>query len=413
MTAGRQRDTRTVAVFTGNRAEYGLLFPILKAIDEHPALSLQLYVGGDHLSTGTVREIEADGFAIASAITNPPILYDPVIRSHAPTLMCQTTISVMQQLQPALLDQSTPPDWFFVLGDRFESYAAALTAFYCGIPVAHLGGGDVTEGGCVDDILRFSLTDLAAYHFAISEDSAQRLKQRGEEDWRIAVSGSPVIDNIAGTVLVDKAALCREMNLDPAKPIALLTQHPLPSDGPQTVQHLRETLDVLQALGETEGLQTVATHPNCDAFAETIERVLSDSRAQHSHIRWVDSLGRQKYLSWIAACDVVVGNSSSGLIETPFFHKPSVSIGNRQAGRLCAANVLRVLQEPAAIRSGTLKALTDHNWRQTLNHLENPFGQQPCAPLVCDRLANLPMDQVRQPKRFAQPETPRDCAVLR
>lgn len=368
---------KTIAVFTGNRAEYGLLYPVISAIHQHPGLALQLYVGGDHTRLGTVREIEEDGLPIFRKLQYG---FDAT-RLSAPALMAQATASIMPTMQQAFSDD--PPDFLLVLGDRYETFAAVLAAFYTKIPIAHIGGGDVTEGGCVDDVLRFLISDLAQVHFVISKDSGERLIVRGSNPADVHVTGSPVIDNLANTPLIERNKLCEIYRLKSEQPIILFTQHPVPAEGEKTVGYFQASV---AALADSKDVQVIATVPNQDGFGQQFSAIIADSRKNHANIRWVDSLGREHYLSWLSACDVVVGNSSSGLIETPFFRKPSITVGDRQKGRLRADNVIACDYGVEPLKQAVLKALTDRDFQQQLNTLQNPFGDSPCAKKICEIL---------------------------
>ncbi|MEB3286670.1 MAG: UDP-N-acetylglucosamine 2-epimerase [Vampirovibrionales bacterium] len=383
---------KTIAVFSGNRAEYGLLYPLLKAFHHHEGITLHLYAGGDHSRLGTLSEIEADGLPIFKTLR-----YDKLLPNGSPSaLMCQASADIMPKMQ-ALLSENRP-DCFFVLGDRYESFAATLAAFYEKIPIAHLGGGDVTEGGCVDDALRFMISDLAHLHFTISKESAERLLQRGEEPWRVHVSGSPVIDNIADTPLLNRQALCQQYGINAEKPIVLFTQHPIPAEGEATVHHFAQSLEALAGLGQA--IQVIATHPNQDGFGQAFKNLITHSKSNQPNIHWQESLGRVQYLSWLASCDVVLGNSSSGLIETPFFGKPSITVGPRQAGRLRADNVVACDYGVTPVREAVLSALNDAAFITRAKKCYNPFGDKPSAPLVLDVLTHLPQAGILLKKKL-------------
>ncbi len=382
-----------VAVFTGNRAEYGLLSPVIKALQHHPHFKVELFVGGDHLTSGSFKEIENDGVPIERTLTNAPALYDEQLKSDPSALMCLNSANFISQMH-SIFSEGTP-DWLLVLGDRFETFAVALAAFYHTIPIAHIAGGDITGGGCVDDTLRFSLSELASLHFVVSEPAKHTLLHRGEDDWRVILSGSPAIDNLLNTNLTPKEELYPSFNIPLTHHVALFTQHPVPADGTQTIIDMKTSLDTLnnyaqaqQAEGKTP-LSIIATDPNQDGFSSDIASLIADSQQQHEHIQWHASLGKQAYLSWLASCSVVVGNSSSGFIETPFFKRATINIGHRQAGRLHGDNVIHCNNTPEAISSALDKALYNEAFITSLTMMSNPYGNEPCAPVICDALLSL------------------------
>jgi len=364
---------KTVAVFTGNRAEYGLLYPVLKALSHQVGLEIQLIVSGDHLKVKTDTEIVKDGFTISHQIDSTP---------HTDNI--QLSAALMANLNGYW--QVNRPDCLLVLGDRYETFAVALAAFYQNIPIAHIGGGDITTGGCVDDKLRFMLSEMATLHFVISKDSAYRLTQRGLFAKHIFVTGSPVFDNILHTSITKKSTLCEQVGFNPNQPIVLFTQHPIPAEGIATVEHFKNSVTALGDLAKEQGLQILATSPNQDGFASKIQQAIDEAKQNYPQIHWVTSLGRQGYLSWLSACDVVAGNSSSGLIETPFFRKASVTIGPRQSGRLRGQNVLECDYGVAAVKATIIQALSDSAFQRRVHETLNPFGEAPCAPEICKQL---------------------------
>jgi UDP-hydrolysing UDP-N-acetyl-D-glucosamine 2-epimerase len=354
-----------IGVFTANRAEYGLLAPLLAAIQQSEAVNLQLMVAQDHWLTGTVAEILADGFSVDIPIKPNPSAVS--IAEPGPRM-----VALCADLMAQLATQPLKLDAIVLLGDRFEAAACAMAAKLLAIPIIHLAGGDITEGGCVDDNLRDMITCLASWHGPTTEKSAARLRQMGIAPDRIMVTGSLVYDNVHQLPLLDKAELFQLLGLSVSQPVALFTQHPIPAEGPVTVQHMHNSLLALKQLNTEMGLQTVATYPNMDGYAAELQTVIH----QHDWAVWVPSLGRLRYLSMMKHCNVVVGNTSSGLIETPFFRVPSVTIGPRQLGRERANNVLTSSYGVTAVKHAVSAALTH------LLKADNPFGNAPAAPNI-------------------------------
>ena len=364
-------NTRQIGIFTANRAEYGLLAPLIAALKLTPDLVPRLLVAQDHWLTGTVAEIEADGHTIDFALKPGANLPEGLSPGQRMTWLCA---DLMQQLA------ANPPDLdaLVILGDRFEAAACAMAARLQDIPLIHLGGGDTTQGGCVDDDLRDVISRLATWHGPITVQSRDRLLTLGVSAEKMTVTGSLVYDNIHQLPLLDRAAVYGIYQLNPDLPVALFTQHPIPAEGPTTVDHFDQSLQGLNTLHHSYGLQVVASHPNLDGFGAALQATMR----QHPWVVWVPSLGRLRYLSMMRACDVVVGNTSSGLIETPFFGTPSVTIGPRQAGRQRGANVVACPYGAEAVQQAVQQCTK--MGRHPLEH--NPFGAAPAAPVIIQQL---------------------------
>jgi UDP-hydrolysing UDP-N-acetyl-D-glucosamine 2-epimerase len=392
-----EKAPRKIAVFTGNRAEFGLLLPLLEALQAHPALTPLLWVGGEHAKSGTLAEIEAlySGSIDWRFEPNPTEMAQGGLPAWASAWLPQTQQHLQQAVQ-ALATQN--PDVLIILGDRIEAFPVAYaTLFHPTTYFLHLGGGDWTEGGCPDDRLRYLLSELAHLHGCFTPSSTERLCQRGEEAWRLRCVGSPAVENALNTPLTDKTELCEAVGFDPAQPIALFTQHPVPDESLETtVSAFKASLEGLKA----SGYQVLATHPNRDAHGEALLHVLQQEEVENSSIHWVTSLGQQGYLNWLKACDVVVGNSSSGLYEAVLFGKPSLTLGNRQAGRERPANVLP-LPYGAQVLTDTLNRLkNDTLFYQSLSQTQHPFGDGQFSRKLCQWLSELDLSPAYRHKRW-------------
>lgn len=344
-------------------------------METEPTWAPQWWVGGDHLSEGTIAQVQADNWHHTIILPQVAAAADP-FHGATPGQRMVTSSRLHLAATEVLLQTESVPSALIVLGDRFETFAVALAAFYYGVPLVHLGGGDVTEGGCVDDQLRNALTALATLHGCFSAQSAQRLQQAGVPAERVVTMGSPLVDTLQQVALIPRTTLCTELGLTPNEPIALLTQHPIPAEGEATVAGLRETLDGLAQLG----IQVVATAPNADGYGQAMCETLETWVAGYNKARLVPTLGRQGYVSWLAACDVVVGNSSSGLLETPYFKKPSITVGPRQQGRERACNVVAVPYGAHAVAKAVEFVLGNPEFQQQLAGCVSPFGTEPAAP---------------------------------
>ncbi|MDD9976495.1 MAG: UDP-N-acetylglucosamine 2-epimerase, partial [Boseongicola sp.] len=361
--------TKKIAVFTGNRAEYGLLGPILDAIASHDNLELQLVVGGAHLDPAFGRtrdEIVADGYEIAAEVPVDPML--DTARAIG-TGIIETT-AVLERLRPAAA---------MVLGDRFETFAVVVAASQSNIPMIHIEGGDKTEGGTLDDSVRHAMTKLSHIHLATNGDSAKRIAAMGEEEWRIHDVGLPVLDRVRAGHFPAPEVVASELGLDLERPVIIFTQHAIATEPDQASRQLAPSLVALERAISKHNAQVIATYPNNDdggrAIIQDLERWASDK----PDVILRQSLGRANYhgvlnLAGRVTNGACVGNSSSGLKETPAFGCPTLNIGARQTGRLAADNVLNVGYDAEEIFAALTKCMTDADFRALAANCHNPYG---------------------------------------
>jgi UDP-hydrolysing UDP-N-acetyl-D-glucosamine 2-epimerase len=384
---------RIIAVFTGNRAEYGLQFPILRAIAAHSDLEYRLIVSGAHLDKDfgrTMSEIENDGFTIHAEVKID--MPEDTLYSTAQAIgtgVCSVS---------AALDKLRP-DIFVVYADRFEGFAAVIAGTQMNIPTAHVEGGDLTEGGALDDSVRHAMTKLAHLHFTTNQQASNRVMAMGEEPWRVHTAGFPAIDLIRDGIFTGAQDLVMRYNLDLDRPIVLFTQHSVTTQFDEAPQQVRPILAGLCQLAD-EGVQIILTYPNNDAGGRRIIAELEKFvRTPHPNIQLHRSLGRANYHGVLAlardpACRVAcVGNSSSGLKETPAFGCPDVNIGSRQDGRLRGGNVVDCPYDAAALVAGVKKCLFDDSFRKICREAENPYGLGDAGPKIANVLATVPLDQ--------------------
>ena len=379
---------RTVGVVTVGRSDYGIYQPVLRAMQEHPALEPHLLVSGMHLSPEfglTVREIEADGFPIRDRV-------EMLLSSDSPEGIAKAiglgTIGFAQ------VYGRWRPDLLLVLGDRFEMYAAALAALPFKIPVAHLHGGELTEGA-TDDALRHSITKLSHLHFVSTEEYARRVRQMGEEPWRVVVSGAPGLDGIEGFTGLSREELESRFGLDVAQPPLLVTYHPASLEYEQTACQVKELLTAL----ERSRLPVVFTAPNADVSGRTVATMIREFVASHPQARFVANLGRRGYFGLMRHAAARVGNSSSGIIEAASFRLSVVNVGTRQQGRVQGANVIDVGYESVAIGAAIARAVSPE-FRRTLADLRNPYGDGRAGERIAAALAQVPLDASLVIKRF-------------
>lgn len=384
---------RKVAVFTGNRAEYGLQYPILKAISEHPDLEYQLVVSGAHLDDNfgrTLDEIHTDGFRIDAEVK---------IKMNG-----DSRIATAQAIGSGVLAISTAfealrPDIVVVYADRFEGFAAVIAASQMNIPTAHIEGGDLTEGGALDDSVRHAMTKLAHLHFTTNEQATNRILGMGEEAWRVHTVGFPAIDLISEGRYASAVECHERLNLDLTKPVVLFTQHSVTTEFEAAAAQVQPSLVAMRHLA-TEGVQVVLTYPNNDAGGRTIITELNElDRQGHSGIQVHRSLGRHLYHGVLAlardptvrvAC---VGNSSSGIKETPAFGCPTVNIGSRQEGRLRGNNVIDAGYDAAELMAAVNRCLHDEAFREAARKTTNPYYLGDAGKKISTVLASVSLDQ--------------------
>lgn len=392
--------TRTIAVFTGNRAEYGLQYPILRAIDRHPDLDYRLIVSGAHLDDNfgrTLAEIEADGFAVHAEVKID-------MESDTLTATARAIGSGIVSMSKAL--EELRPDMLVVYADRFEGFAAVIAGTQMNVPTAHVEGGDLTEGGALDDSVRHAMTKLAHLHFTTNRQASNRILAMGEEDWRVHTVGFPAIDLIAEGRFATPDELAAAYGIDPGRPAVLFTQHSVTTEFGEAATQIADSLHALVRLAEA-GVQVIATYPNNDAGGRSIIAELERfGREAPAGIQIHRSLGRYNYHGVLAlarrpnARVACIGNSSSGIKETPAFGCPTVNIGSRQQGRLRGENVIDAGYDADEIFDATMRCLHDESFRARCRTAENPYGIGDAGLKVAKVLASVPLDTALIRKRM-------------
>lgn len=372
---------RIIGVVTVARSDYGIYRPILRRIQDDPDLRLMLFVTGMHLSPEfglTVQSIEQDGFEISERV-------EMLLFSDTPEGISKSMgLGIIGFAQAYARSR---PDILLVLGDRFEMHSAALAALPFKIPVAHIHGGELTLGA-IDDALRHSITKLSHLHFVSTQQYASRVKQMGEEPWRVMVSGAPGLDNIQEVKLLTRHELASQFDLElDGTPFLLVTFHPVTLEYDQTKWQVTE---LLVALKESR-MPIIFTMPNADTSSRMIIRMIDEFVANNTFAQAVDNLGTQGYFSIMALAAAMVGNSSSGIIEAPSFKLPVVNIGTRQAGRVRALNIVDVGYGCDEIVAGVQRALA-LEFRECLRDLDNPFGDGHAAERIIAGLKSTTLD---------------------
>ena len=368
---------RKIAVLTGTRADYGLLYWIIKGIQDDSKLELQLIATGMHLSPEfglTVKEIERDGVPIAARVE--------MLLSSDTELSIATSMG-LGMIGFARAYEDLKPDILVVLGDRFETLSAVSAAVPFRIPVAHIHGGETTEGA-IDELFRHAITKMSHIHFTATEKYRERVVQMGENPENVFCVGAPGLDNVNKLSLLTREELFKTLQLPQGRTLGVVTYHPATLEKNAVQSQISV---ILEALREVQNIYWVVTLPNADTGGRIITELIYDFVKKNlNNGKVFISLGRQRYLSLLKYADVMVGNSSSGLIEAPSYKLPVVNIGNRQKGRFRAENVIDV---PSSEKKDIVAAITraiSKEFRESLVGLENPYGDGHTSVRIIERL---------------------------
>jgi UDP-hydrolysing UDP-N-acetyl-D-glucosamine 2-epimerase len=379
---------RKIAVVTGTRAEYGLLYWILQKTHGDPDLILQLVVTGMHLSPEfglTVKEIEADGFPISERVEMLLSSDTEVGLSTSMGLGIMGFASAFSRLRPDIL---------VLLGDRFEILAAATAAVVARIPIAHIHGGESSEGA-IDEAFRHAVTKMSHIHFPAVDLYARRIRQMGEDPEKIFTLGAPGLDHIYLTHLPEREDLQSELGIDLTKGVALITYHAVTLEFSTARQHMA---NLLAAIGGRD-LTLVFTYANADTGGRVINQMIEEFVKNEPHAYAFPSLGQRRYLGLLRMADVMVGNSSSGIIEAPSFKLPVVNIGDRQRGRVRAANVIDCGVQRQEISMALDQALS-REFRESLKDLVNPYRRGRTSSQIVSVLKEIELGEALIKKRF-------------
>lgn len=355
---------RKICVVTGSRAEYGLLYWLIKEIQADSDLELQVVVTGMHLSPEfglTWKHVESDGFIIQRKV-------EMLLSSDTPAGIAKSIGLGVIGFADVL--ESLQPDVLVVLGDRFEIFAACQAAMVHRIPIAHIHGGELTEGA-VDDAIRHAITKMSHLHFTAAEGYRQRVIQLGEQPQRVFNVGAPGLDNISRLCLLDRAQLEEAIGFKLGRRNVLVTFHPVTLEKATAAGQFGNLLHVLDHFTD---MHIIFTLPNADAGGRVVIEMIGQYRQRFpGRVASFVSLGTLRYLSALQYMDAVVGNSSSGLIEAPAFKIGTINIGDRQKGRLCADSVIHCEPEIDAIFNA-FERLFSAEFQKTLEAVENPYG---------------------------------------
>lgn len=370
---------KKVTVFTGTRADYGLLYWLLKDIENDADMTLQLLVSGTHLSPGfgsTYKHIERDGFQIAEKV-------EMLLSSDSATGTAKSIGLGVIGFTDALT--RLQPDVIVILGDRFEALAAAQTAMILRIPVIHLHGGEITEGA-YDDNIRHAITKMSYLHGVSTEEHRNRVIQLGESPERVFNIGAIGLDHLSKSTMMSLSQLSHSLDFPLNSDFFVVTYHPetLGTTSPETV--FQSLLDALDAFAD---YQVIFTYPNADDGGSEVIRKIEDYAARNAgRVLAIPSLGHIRYLSAVKHCTAVIGNSSSGIIEVPSFGVPTVNIGNRQKGRMAAASVIHCETSATGITRSIEQAVSD-DFQKTAREAINPYGKGDSSAQVISMIKSL------------------------
>jgi GDP/UDP-N,N'-diacetylbacillosamine 2-epimerase (hydrolysing) len=379
---------RKICVITGTRAEYGLLRWVMQGIQDDPKLTLQIIATGMHLSPEfglTFLAIEQDGFQIDRKV-------EMLTSSDTPVGIAKSMGLGLIGFADAFNDLK--PDLILVLGDRFEILSAVSAALVARVPVAHLHGGEATEG-LIDEAIRHAITKMSHVHFVAAEAYRQRVIQLGEQPDRVFLVGGLGIDNIKRLQLLDQDALEDSLDFKLGRKNLLVTFHPVTLETATAADQMAELLAALEDLQDTN---LIITLPNADTDGRTLIKLVEKFVAQNPNARAYTSLGQLRYLSCVAYVDGVVGNSSSGLAEVPSFKKGTINIGDRQRGRLQAASIINCEPNRESI-SAALGKLYSIDFQESLSRVTNPYGEGGASEAIISEVKSVTLDGLLK-KRF-------------
>lgn len=380
---------RKIAVVTGTRAEFGVMRHTLQRIRDDAELRLQLLVTGAHLLPQygmTVNEIREAGFTIEEEL-------DIVLASSGKQAVAKSAGLACMEFAGAF--DRLKPDILLILGDRYEVFAAASAAMLMNIPIAHISGGEITEGA-QDEQMRHAITKMAHVHFAGAEAYADNIRRMGEENWRIHFVGEPGLENIRKINFLTAEALKDRLKADVDKDTLLVTFHPVTLELDQLPYQMKNLLTAL----ENTGRKLLITYPNADAGSGFIIEELARFANGNDKVYLYENMGTELYLNAMRSCGAVVGNSSSAIIEAPYLNVPAVDIGNRQKGRLKAENIIECGYSEEEIKAAIDKALSRDFQKQCLK-TRSLYGDGETSSKITEALKKIPLGETLLKKKLS------------
>lgn len=384
---------RKVCVFTGTRADYGILKPLLKEIDQDPGLELQVVAGGMHLAPefgNTYQEIIDDGFTINAKV-------EMLLNSDSPTGICKSTGLGLISFAEAL--ERLNPDIVVILGDRFEAFAMATATMIGKRPIAHLHGGELTLGA-MDEAFRHAITKMSHLHFTSTEEYRQRVIQLGEKPGQVFNVGALGPESIKSITMLGKEALEQAIDFSFSKQFALVTYHPATLEQQGAGEQFSELLLTLEAFPD---LRLIFTKANADTDGRIINKMIDQYVAQNARRAIAfTSMGQLRYLSAMGCASLVVGNSSSGILEAPSFGVPTVNIGDRQKGRIRATSVIDCQPNIESICQAITKGLSSE-FQSLAKKTVNPYAKKETARRITKTIKEFDLAEIIQKEFYDLP----------
>lgn len=374
---------KRICIVTATRAEYGLLKPIIKKLREYDDADVKVAVTGAHLSPEfglTYLEIEKDGIEIDKKI-------EILLSADTPSAISKSMGLAISGFADYFSESNF--DLLVVLGDRYETLAVCIAAINQNIPIAHMHGGETTEGA-VDEAMRHSITKMSYLHFTSTQEYKNRVIQLGENPERVFNFGAIGVENIKKCDLMSKDELEKSLGLSLNRPYVVITFHPVTLEGNTSEQQIN---DLMKVVADYDDMSFIFTKANSDRDGRIINNIIDDFAKEHSNCIAVASLGLKRYLSAVKYCSIVVGNSSSGILEAPSFNVPTINIGDRQKGRIQAQSVINCKAEYALISDAFKKAL-DSEFVNSIKNVHNPYEMDGTS----DNISNTIMEFLREDK---------------
>jgi UDP-hydrolysing UDP-N-acetyl-D-glucosamine 2-epimerase len=372
---------KRVLYISGTRADYGLMKSTLLAL-KREGFDVVIAVTGMHLMGefgNTANDIRKDGFAIKEI----NVTYEQDNRESMARFLGNFVAELTGHVKEIM------PDFILVLGDRAEMLGGAIVGAYLYIPVAHVHGGDVTS--TIDEFARHAITKLAHIHFPATKKSAERIIKMGEDAWRVHAVGAPGLDEIVGKKYPNKSEMFNKLGLDTKKETLLVLQHPFSIESTESADQMKETMEATKEFCTENNGQCVAIYPNADAGGRKMISVIEDYR-KYGFIKIFKNITRDDFLGLMNSASVMIGNSSSGIIEAPSFHLPFVNIGTRQEGRERSVNVIDANYNKDAIKSAITKSIFDKKFRDSLKSCKNPYGEGDSATKIAGVFKTIKID---------------------
>lgn len=386
---------KSITVLTATRSEYGLLSPIIHALQECGELEVRVVVTGAHLSPEfglTYQEIEKDGIQIDRKI-------EILLSADTPSAISKSMGMALIGFADYFAERR--PDALVVLGDRYETLAVCCAAMNERIPIIHLYGGEATEGA-VDEVIRHAITKLSFLHLTSTEEYRRRVIQLGEDPQRVFVVGAIGIENAIKMPLLSKEELEAELNFKLHRPYAVITFHPVTLENNSAERQCKELMKALERHSE---MNYIITKANADADGRIINKLLDDFALTHDNVAVFESLGSVKYLSALKYADMAIGNSSSGLLEVPSFKIPTVNIGDRQKGRLKAESVIDCAPSEISI-SQAIDRASSEAFKDKCGTVKNPYGDGDTSSKVVGVIRRMMGCGIDLKKKFYDIEVP-------